>query len=415
MDSPSRLPRRFTGLPMRRALRLGLGVLGILILAMITGFQPLYWIVYLMVAGTVIIYGWSWIQSRGLEPHVQELSRYPQVGDPVRLRVTVREKVGLPRVGLRARLVSDFATMEEDDFGLVPRGTTSWTVSGRCQRRGLNSVGSLAVFSSDPTGLLGMECRIGEPQSVLVYPRTVELNRVTVEGQVAGGEAGEVGFLTGHSPVASMVREYTPGDGLARIHWPTTARLDTLMTKEFEGAGINEIWLWVDMQGSAHTGDGEDGTEEYCITIAGSLARSLIGDGHAVGMVVHGDEHYRFLPRRDQDHLWSMMGALATVRARGATPISAVMAQEGARLGPETVAIIVAPWSGQSVTPLFRFLINRGVLAVPILLDTPSFARIAADRPAPRGLQQEQYALVVRKGDDLSRALGNVLDRIATY
>ena len=122
---------------------------------------------------------------------------------------------------MRARLVSDFATMEEDDFGLAPRGAASWTVSGFCQRRGLNSVGSLAIFSSDPTGLLRLECRIGEPQNVLVYPRTVELNRVTVEGQVAGGEAGEVGLLTGHSPVASMVREYAPGDGLARIHWPT--------------------------------------------------------------------------------------------------------------------------------------------------------------------------------------------------
>ena len=400
---------------MGKTVRLGVGVLVILILAMITGFEPLYWIVYLMVGGAAISYGWSWVQSRGLEPRVQELTRYPQVGDPVQLRVTVREKVGLPRVGLRARLVSDFATMEEDDFGLAPRGTTSWTVSGLCQRRGLNSVGALAIFSSDPTGLLGLECRIGEPQDVLVYPRTVELSRVTVEGQVAGGEAGEVGLLTGHSPVASMVREYTPGDGLARIHWPTTARLDKLMTKEFEGAGINEIWLWVDMQGSAHTGDGEEGTEEYCITSAASLARSLIGDGHAVGMVVEGDEYYRFLPRRDQDHMWSMMGALATVRARGTTPISTIMSREGAKLGAETVAIIISPWSGQSMTPLFRFLINRGVLAVPVLLDTPSFARIASDRPGRGGLEQEQYAFVVRKDDDLSRTLGNVLDRIATY
>ena len=400
---------------MGKLIRLGLGLLAILVTAMITGFEPLYWIVYLLTAGAVIIYGWSWVQSRGLETHVQELSRYPQVGDPVRLRVTVRERVGLPRVGLRARLVSDFATMEEDDFGLTPRGAASWTVSGACRKRGVNSVGSLAVFSSDPTGLLGMECRIGEPQDVLVYPRTVDLDRVTVEGQVAGGEAGEVGLMTGHSPVASMVREYTPGDGLARIHWPTTARLDTLMTKEFEGAGINEIWLWVDMQGSVHTGAGDEGTEEYCITIAASLARSLIGDGHSVGMVVHGDEYYRFPPRRDQEHLWSMMGALATVRAGGSTPISTVMSQEGARLGPETVAVIVAPWSGQSMTPSFRFLINRGVLAVPILLDTPSFARIASDRPGRRGLQQEQYAFVVRKDDDLSRVLGSVLDRIATY
>ena len=400
---------------MGRLIRLGIGALVLLILAMITGFEPLYWLVYLIVGGAAISYAWSWVQSRGLETQVQELTRHPQVGDAVRLRVTVREKVGLPRVGLRARLVSDFATMEEDDFGLVPRGSASWTVSGLCQRRGINSVGSLAIFSSDPTGLLSLECRIGEAKDVLVYPSTLELTRVAVEGQMVGGEVGEVGLLTGHSPVASIVREYTPGDGLARIHWPTTAKLDKLMTKEFEGAGINEIWLWVDLQGSAHTGTGQESTEEYCITIAASLARSLIADGHAVGMVAHGDEDYRFLPRRDQEHLWSMLGALAVVRATGSMPLSNVMSQEAARLGSETVAIVIAPWSGQSVGNLFRFLTRRGVLVVPIFLDTPSFARLPASRPGWGGLEMEQFAFVVRKGDDVARTLGYVLDRIATY
>lgn len=401
---------------MGKAVRLAVGLLILLGLALITGFQPLYWLVYLILAGAVISYAWSWVQSRGLDSDVQELTRYPQVGESVQLRVTVRERVGLPRVGLRARLVSDFATMEEDDFGLSPRGTSSWTVSALCQRRGLNSVGSLAVFSGDPTGLLSLECRIGQAKSVLVYPPTVELSRVVVEGQTAGGELGEIGLLKGHSPVASMVREYSPGDGQARIHWPTTARLGRLMTKEFEGAGVNEIWLWVDLQGSVHTGAGQESTEEYCITIAASLAKSLVGDGHAVGMVAQGDDYYRLPPSRDQDHLWALLKALALVRATGTVPLSTIISQETARLGSETVAIVIAPWSGQRISTLFRFLIRRGVMVVPIFLDTPSFARLTPGRGAGRGgLEMEQWAFGVRRGDDLSKVLGQVLDRIATY
>ena len=167
------------------------------------------------------------------------------------------------------------------------------------------------MVSSDPAGLLRLECRVGNPQSILVYPATVELSRAVVQGQATGGELGEAGQLAGHSPAASMVRQYIPGDSLTHIHWPTTARLDQLMTKEFEGAGINEIWLFVDLQEAVQAGTGDDNTEEYSITIAASLAKSLIQGGHAVGLVTQGDQFYRFAPGKDHNHLWALLRALA--------------------------------------------------------------------------------------------------------
>ena len=105
---------------MYKVLWLGGALLTVLILAMITGFQPLYWLIYMVVGGTVIGYLWAWLQSRGLETDVQELSSHPQVGQNIHLKVMVREKAGLPRLGLRARLVGDFATTDEDDFSLSP-------------------------------------------------------------------------------------------------------------------------------------------------------------------------------------------------------------------------------------------------------------------------------------------------------
>ena len=388
----------------------------ILILAMITGFQPLYWLVYIAVGGAVIGYLWAWIQSRGLEVRVHELAPHPQVGQTVNVKVEVKEKAGLPRFGLRARLVGDFASTNEEDFSLPPRGDTSWTVSGLCNRRGWNSIGSVAMVSGDPTGLLRLNCRVGQPQSILVYPKTIQLSRAVLQGQITAGEIGEAGHLIGHSPTVSMVRDYVPGDMLTHIHWPTTARLDQLMTKEFEGAGINEILLFVDLQESAQTGTGEDNTEEYSITIAASLASSLIQDGHSVGLVTLGDQLYRFLPRKDPNHLWSILRALAVVRASGRTPIQTLMAQETANLGPGTVAIVVGPWPGRNIGSLFQFLTRRGILVVPIFLDAGSFGRSGESRwLRDSRLDIENWAFVVSKGDDLSVALGNVLDRIASY
>ncbi len=388
----------------------------VLLLAMVTGFQPLYWLVYLVAGGTVLGYLWAWLQSRGLETRVEELSAHPQVGQKVDLKVVVNEKVGLPRLGLRARLVSDFATMDEEDFTIGPRGTTTWTVSGFCRQRGLNTIGSLAMVSSDPAGLVSLECRIGQPQSILVYPATVPLSRTVVEGPSMGGELGEAGQRVGHSPAASMVRDYVPGDSMTHIHWPTSARRDQLMTKDFEGAGINEVWIFLDFQESVQAGSGDESTEEYAIVATASLVKSLIEDGHAVGLTVDGDQPYRFSPRKDNNHLWSLLTALAMVKAKGRTPLTTLMAQEGGNLGAGTVAIIVAPRPGDRIGSLMQFMIRRGILVVPIFLDAPSFGRSAEggwwdDGPA----SIQEWAVVIKRGDDLSTPLTGVLDRLAIY
>ena len=400
----------------RRVLRLVLGLAAVLVLAMITGFRPLYWLVYVVVAGAAIGYLWAWLQSRRLDVEVHEVSIRPQVGHRAHLRVVVKEKSGLPRFGLRARLVGDFTSSEEEDFTLLPRGTATWEVSDLCRRRGLHSVGSLAVRSSDPTGLVGLECRVGSPRSVLVYPATVELSRTVSEGLAPGGELGEPGQLVGHSPAVSMVRRYVHGDSLTHIHWPTTARLGHLMTKEFEGAGINEIWIFVDMHGGVQFGSGADGTEEYLVTITASLARALIDAGHSVGLAMQGESLYRFPPRRDSEHLWALLRALALVKAEGRTVLASLISQETANLSGGTVAIVIAPWSGQSVGGIFQFLARRGILVVPIFLESSSFGS-AAGPPGQREniLGRHELASVIRRDDDLATSLGNVLDRIASY
>ncbi len=400
----------------KTAAKIIVGLIILLLLAMITGFQPLYWILYLVVAGTVVGYLWAWLQSRALDVQVRGLSAHPQVGQTVFLKVEITEKLGVPRVGLRTSLVGDFADAEEEDLNLEGRGTASWTVSGTCRRRGLNTVGSLAVVSTDPTGFLRMGCRVGQPQTILVYPSTVELSATLIEGQSRGGEIGESGQLIGHSPAASMVRQYVAGDSLAHIHWPTTARLDQLMTKEFEGAGINEIWLFVDLHGEVQSGTGDDSTEEYGITIAASLAKCLMRDGHAVGMVIQGDQFYKVNPSKEPGHLWDMLQALALVRATGKTPLPQLISQESGNLGPGSVAIAVAPWPGQSISAQLQFLARRGILVVPILLDAASFGRLPESTwLADARTASQEWGFVVRSGDDLSTSLRYVLDQIAAY
>ena len=129
-----------------------------------------------------------------------------------------------------------------------------------------------------------------------------------------------------------------------------------------------------------------------------------------------GDQPYRFSPRKDTNHLWNLLTALAMVKAQGTTPLTTLMAQEGGNLSAGTVAMIVAPRPGDRIGSLMQFMIRRGILVVPIFLDAPSFGRSADggwwdDGPA----SIQEWAVVIRRGDDLSTPLSGVLDRLAIY
>ena len=50
------------------------------------------------------------------------------------------------------------------------------------------------------------------------------------------------------TPQAAGVREYSPGDPLSRVHWPTTVRRDKLMVKEFDEDSQSSVWLLLDAQ-----------------------------------------------------------------------------------------------------------------------------------------------------------------------
>src|SRR6202011_6346134 len=76
-----------------------------------------------------------------------------------------------------------------------------------------------------------------------------------------------------------------PGDAFNRIHWPTTARTTRLMVREFELDPTADVWIVLDLDIDAQAGSGVESTEEYAVTAAASLARHLLDQGRAVGLV----------------------------------------------------------------------------------------------------------------------------------
>ncbi|WP_277679466.1 DUF58 domain-containing protein [Gracilibacillus dipsosauri] len=184
-------------------------------------------------------------------------SKYGQAGGSVLITITLERKIPFPLFYLVVEENSP-TTLNYQDIGqekykylndqqfyvenrvfrklLFPLFKRKLTVTFRVANlpRGQHSFHSINVQTGDPFGLISNQYVWEIEDSLVVYPAVRSLEwKQRMDSNEAG--ANPV-LLHDHKQanVVSGVREYIPGDRFSWIDWKTTARKNSIMTKEFE-------------------------------------------------------------------------------------------------------------------------------------------------------------------------------------
>ena len=230
-----------------------------------------------------------------------------------------------------------------------PKGVYRWWSEVTCQQRGAFRLGPCELELGDPFGLFAAEIRYERTESVLIYPRVVQLPTVELPRGSAGGSTPRRRPLLGVLPAAS-VRDYAQGDGMRHIHWPSTARRGHFMVKEMEQEPSGDIWIVLDLQRAAHQGDGAAGTLEYSIILAASMAAEMVSgrERRAAGLLTASGGNVIVLPPQPgQAQLWAIMAALAPAQATDWS-LAALLRRNRTTLGRRhTLVVITAAGANQ--------------------------------------------------------------------
>ncbi len=194
----------------------------------------------------------------------------------------------------------------------------------------------------------------------------------------AGGRTGE-----GRRPRRSAlettvsvetVREYVPGDPLKSIHWPTSAKKDSLFVRQFEHNPSSDWWIFLDLDKNAQAGEGSASTSEHGIILAASLADRGIRQGHSVGLVTFGQELTWMTPQRTSGHLMSILRTLAIIQP-GETPLSELLVSASQSIRRGASLIIVTPNVTADWAPAMLQLVKKGIAPTVLLMDPESFGK----------------------------------------
>jgi uncharacterized protein (DUF58 family) len=309
--------------------------------------------------------GYLWVRTQ-VETMTFDRRRQGSVlvaGDLLREEFTLENKGRLPILWAEFADFSDLPDYTPGSVVAAPvGGAYRWWKEVECAQRGVFRLGPHHLRIGDPFGLFAGEIRYDRSETLLIYPRVVQLPQVELPRGSAGGSAPRRRPMLGVLPAAS-VRDYAQGDSMRYIHWPSTARRTQLMIKELELEPSGDVWIVLNLHDAVQHGEGRAGTLEYSIILAASMAAEMVSgrERRAVGLLTaSGNEVIALPPQPGQAQLWAVMAALAPAQPT-TWSLAELLRRNMSALGRRHTLIVITP---------------------------------AAPAPAPRGAEQGQVVEV---------------------
>lgn len=276
------------------SLALSIASMFFMVMAILVNSPPLFYMVTAVMAtlGASALQAWLAVRALRFERFAPPAV---QVGEPVTVEITVwsERRIMRPLVTIVDNLPRSLVAQGvRPSLPVAPSFDqpiqTRYTF--RPMRRGRYKWGSLRVRGTDALGLINRERSYRtDPIELTVYPAPIPVS-IEVAPRAGWGTSDlDSGRAKGSGLEVRTIREYSSGDPIRYVHWPTSARSGRLMVKEFEtGSGVHINFILQRNKGS-EIGNEKASTLEAMCGHALYLAEQYLRAGAGVSFPVHED------------------------------------------------------------------------------------------------------------------------------
>lgn len=237
-----------------------------------------------------------------------------------------------------------------------------------CLTRGEHRFGPVRLRSGDLFGFVSCERTLELPESLVVYPRVVPLSQLGLPARYPLGDLRTKSWIFEDVTRIAGSREYRPGDGLHRIHWPASARTGELHSRVFEATTSHELAVFLNLDTNEAPGWGygyDPVVLELSITVAASLANWALDQGYQVGVYTNGFHRWTrgtitVESGRDPGQLERILLALGKLEPIAAQRFELLLSQQARELPFGSTVVIVSAAATPPVAGAIRTLSSRG-------------------------------------------------------
>ncbi len=384
------------------------------------------------ISGGALVLGWLWTQFSLAGVLVRREARVlrHQVGQIFEERFRVINRLPVMRLWLEILDESELPGASGSRvLSLIgPRQQRTYVAYTLLNRRGAFRLGPTRISSGDPLGIFRKVVEIPGTQELIVLPYVANLHRFPSPlGQFPGGKA-ILQKATEVTPQAAGVREYLPGDALRSIHWPTSARKNRLMVKEFEQDPQADVWIILDAESRVHFSLSEkvappridqiwlrknelvfnlpQDTFEYGVSAAGSIGAYYLKQGRSVGFICAGQAFVVLPAERGERQLNKILETLAFLKPNGNLPLLAVVDAEATQIPRASTIVLITPSIHPSMDLTIDTLLVRRMRPVLVHIDAHTFgANLSSEEFLERVSMKNIPVLRLRNNEPFTEAL----------
>jgi uncharacterized protein (DUF58 family) len=357
----------------------------------------------------VVLLALAWVRITLRQPQVSRHWRQKDLleRDDVQIELGLEREPGVPLPSVVAH--EGIGRLGEREVELLPdgRGRHEGSYLLRDVPRGRHRFEPVRLSIADPFGLADATLTLDERQTLVVYPRLVELERLFFDGG-AGPEHGRRLLL--RRPVGfdlHSVRDYQQGESLRRVHWPSTARRGSLMVKELEDSPRDEVAVLLDADRAGVAGSPPDSSFDVAVRAAGSILRAQVRSGRRCVLLLNNAARDVQVVSAEGPEWHRALELLAAAEPDAQSPAASLLRSADAPASRSLELVVVTTRVERSLVDrlLERALTRRAVALVHV--EAESFTG-APRRPVPELLRLQAAGVpiaVVRQGDDLAAGL----------
>ena len=260
-------------------------------------------------------------------------------------------------------------------FSLSPRGSHDVSFQLTAHDRGVYRLGPLDLFVGDFFGIRTQKYQVQKGQTVVVYPRIHELGDLNLPSRLTFGSFQALQRMNPDPTRLAGLRRYQMGDPLRTIHWPATARTQSLQVKQFDHTVTATCVLFLNLYSEDYSVARFYVDTETAIAVAASLANHVIRRGESCGLVSNdvlaqhlpgdmatsqGEGIVQLRARQGTGQLTQILTILAGVNTQDQKDFPSLLTECGHQLEGAAVLLWVVPRDTPDIVEHAWGFANRG-------------------------------------------------------
>lgn len=276
------------------------------------------------------------------------------------------------------------------------------------QMRGRYRIGPLELHHTDPFGSFQRTQEVAGRATIVVYPRYEDITAMPSGVQRLGIVRRSP--LVGTGDEFYSLRAYEEGDDLRKVHWPSSAKLGTLVIRQEELTGEPRALIVLDTGARKHRGQGASSSLEAAVSACASVATLALRQRMRVDIITPDG------PLLDGRHSGKedILEALALVRSSKRDLVDALGRQQR---GKPAVAVLITTSLGPEEARLMPAVVAGAPGGAVVVVDADSFVRSAApirQRRPSANLTRLGFPVVhLRAGESFRRAWQKAIRDVA--